>query len=543
MPDDDQLGRLAAAVQEAVAQRIAFAERTIGAAAGGQPHDVVSYAHPAAPVPSNASDDADGFTISSYAGGRPARVPAVPRRRWVVLRALNFRVRIDDFLVALASVRGETELPAAALYVDLAAQERWVAVWWVQTNVTIRLGDLEKELVARASELAHRQPNQVPAHLISPFATAWQELGSIDDSGAMGGLPPPTAHNAYRVDGSGPDATLRHGAWAIFALMLLPAVTVEDKLTVGPGERVTVPIADVTPLVDEDTFERRLGVGWRTHAAELSAERAGRLRSQALEKRQLADVTEAGDPSRARRATSLRQAAQDLEEKANALTGRAGELRAAAGGGVHSVIPTSEEVERAIDALESGTSPGGGPQAWVRIAAEDADLAKPEVVERLTRSLFRSRTGNRVVFRVQGGTGTDTSWDFVHVGELGSVRIATGGNALNLNFGVYERAVEYLLEHRPGGELVVFEVEEGWFSALRGIATPERGEGARLVVEDPVTGAKQPGVAPKITDVTNAPRTVDVTKGVDQIQIPDSLLHQLDEFIVPGSGRKLQFTP
>jgi len=208
------------------------------------------------------------------------------------------------------------------------------------------------------------------------------------------------------------------------------------------------------------------------------------------------------------------------------------------------VVPTSEEVERAIDALESGTSPDGGPQAWVRIPAEDAALANPEALDRLTRSLFRSRSGNRVVFRVQGGTGTEASQEYVHIGgHDGSVRIGTGGNALNLNFGVYERAVEFLLKHRPGGRLVVFEVEEGWFSALRGIATPERGEGARLIVTDPEAGTAQRAVAPGIKAVPDAPRLVDVRAAVDQLQIPASLLHQLQEFIVPGSGRELEFTP
>jgi hypothetical protein len=105
-------------------------------------------------------------------------------------------------------------------------------------------------------------------------------------------------------------------------------------------------------------------------------------------------------------------------------------------------------------------------------------------------------------------------------------------------------AVEFLLEHRPGGRLVVFEVEEGWFSALRSISTPERGEGARLVVKDPATGTGTPvGRAPGITNVPGAPRLVDVRAGADQLQIPASLLGDLQEFIVQGSVRDLKFTP
>jgi hypothetical protein len=88
MPDDDQLDQLTAAVQRAVAQRIALADRTIQAAARGHPHDAIGYTnaatHDAADVwerRETETEGADGFTIASYAGGRPARVPAVARRR------------------------------------------------------------------------------------------------------------------------------------------------------------------------------------------------------------------------------------------------------------------------------------------------------------------------------------------------------------------------------------------------------------------------------------------------------------------------------
>ena len=470
----------------------------------------------------------------------------VARVRAEGLSGLQFSAAITD---AMANLRAAlTELGEAEGVLELTKA------------ITERLGAVVEGLGAsavarRVLELSGARFSQEATAGLQRFLTAAEAAGSpqraLETVRVFGQHPQETIHFLEALATMPEDAAKHlvagtfgsHAELAAFLGRIGRYQPSAQRAVVGMlGELGVVAEPAIPGATVDEILQRQLDVGLRAEAGAAEAE-AGRLRSQALEKRQLADVTEAADPSRARRATSLRQAAQDLEDKANALTGRAGELRAAAGGGVHSVIPTSEEVERAIDALESGTSPGGGPQAWVRIAAEDAELAKPEVVERLRWSLFRSRTGNRVVFRVQGGTGTDTSWDFVHVGERGSVRIATGGNALNLNFGVYERAVEYLLEHRPGGELVVFEVEEGWFSALRGIATPERGEGARLVVEDPVTGAKQPAVAPKITDVTNAPRTVDVTKGVDQIQIPDSLLHQLDEFIVPGSGRKLQFTP
>jgi hypothetical protein len=92
MPSDDQLDRLAAAVQDAVTQRIALADHTIEAAAGDRPHGAIEYTKVAQAARSPAAADlaevserreadsegADGFAIPSYSGGRlgPVRVPA-----------------------------------------------------------------------------------------------------------------------------------------------------------------------------------------------------------------------------------------------------------------------------------------------------------------------------------------------------------------------------------------------------------------------------------------------------------------------------------
>ena len=90
---------------------------------------------------------------------------------------------------------------------------------------------------------------------------------------------------------------------------------------------------------------------------------------------------------------------------------------------------------------------------------------------------------------------------------------------------------------------MVFEVDEGWFSALRGLATPERGAPMPLTVVDPETWTVEHATPPGIKAVPNAPCLVDVRAAVDQLQIPASLLHQLEESIIPGSGRQLGFTP
>ena len=195
-------------------------------------------------------------------------------------------------------------------------------------------------------------------------------------------------------------------------------------------------------------------------------------------------------------------------------------------------LPSPAEVDAALGGIEAaGANPAAGTGATLIRLSQRAVRQDAAVLERVVRPVFRSRTGNRVVFRVQGGEDLAArSRELVLVDAHGNVSLATGGNALNLNFGVFERAVEFLLASRRGARLAVFEVEEGWFEALRSAATPEQGRAA-------VAGA------PGIRDVQGLPRTVDTRYGEDQLQIPGSLQPELQEFIVPGSGRVLEFGP
>jgi hypothetical protein len=193
-------------------------------------------------------------------------------------------------------------------------------------------------------------------------------------------------------------------------------------------------------------------------------------------------------------------------------------------------LPSAEEVDAALGGIEAGTPPPGAGAVYIRLSARAA-ARDAAAVAATVRPVFRSRTGNRVVFRVEGGTDAATrSHESLRVDASGNVAVLRTGRALNLNFGVFERAAEFLIAHRRGARLVVFEVEEGWFQSLRSTATPERGQPA------------VPG-GPAIRDVGGVPRTVDVRFGQDQLQIPDSAQAELQEFIVPGSGRVVEFTP
>jgi hypothetical protein len=255
-------------------------------------------------------------------------------------------------------------------------------------------------------------------------------------------------------------------------------------------------------------LRRRFELSQRLQASELEvrAEDAQRRADDALEKAAIADTH---NPARAAR---LRARAEAEAAEAAALRARAA---AFAPGRPMPDLPESREAEEAIDALvRRGDSASG---TLVRVPLAEIER-HPTLIDRLARLVFRSRTGNRVVFRVEGGTGA-RSKVYHSVGRDGSVSIDTQGDMLDLNFGVFERALQYLIEHRPGGHLVVYEIDEAWFSALRGATRPEY-------------------EAPE-----DAIRPMDVRLGEDQVQLDPGLIPELLEFIIPDSGRILEFTP
>lgn len=208
---------------------------------------------------------------------------------------------------------------------------------------------------------------------------------------------------------------------------------------------------------------------------------------------------------------------------------------------LHSVTDEqlAADVDRVFAQLEAGALTSRNP--WIRLPADGLSAAETDA---LVRVAFSSRSGNPVVFRVEGGTGADRSWDFIRIGEGGSVRIDNGGRDLNINVGSFERAVEFIIGHRPGASLKLFEVDARWLTNLRGAAVPERGLPAHLVGRD-APGAPWepvPGTG-TLTDVRGTARTVDVRQAADQLQVDGSLARELEEFIIPGTGRQVSFSP
>jgi hypothetical protein len=201
-------------------------------------------------------------------------------------------------------------------------------------------------------------------------------------------------------------------------------------------------------------------------------------------------------------------------------------------------------VDEVFRLLEAGA--GTARQPWIRIPI-DRTLGTGET-DAVVRTMFTSRSGNPVVFRVEGGVGDARSHEFITIGSGGRVAIDSRGLAFNINIGSFERAIEFIIGHRPvGARLKVFEIEEGWIRSLRGIATPERGRPARINELDPLVLHPSPiaELPPggSISDVQGLACNVDITDAADQLQIAGSLIGELGEFIVQGSGRELRFVP
>jgi hypothetical protein len=238
------------------------------------------------------------------------------------------------------------------------------------------------------------------------------------------------------------------------------------------------------------------------------ADRAARLREQAAVKRRTADSLEED-------IALLRREANEFDQGQRP---------------VPADLPGPEDFEAMFAEARTET--------WIRVKLDPSER-DPSSLVRLMRPVLQSRTGNRVVFRVEGGTDpTQRSQGLIQIGPGGEVNLTTG-TTLNLNFGVAERAIEFLRQGRRGAQIKVFEVDETWFRSLRSSAIPERGVPAPLrdIEGQPVQGP------PSLSEIQGRPRLVDVRFGEDQLQIPPNLTSELQQFIIPGSGRVVEFGP
>jgi hypothetical protein len=145
-------------------------------------------------------------------------------------------------------------------------------------------------------------------------------------------------------------------------------------------------------------------------------------------------------------------------------------------------------LERALDRLR-GTGRAG--LDWV------LDISN-RAVERI-RNIRRGRVTNNNVpdvpegvpyFRVQnGGSGTATSRDALTVNADGSLNITPGcTGAICVSAESSDHAVYYLSNRRPGGNVVVYEVDRVTHNQIMEVAVEQAGNsGAPVQIVDPTT--------------------------------------------------------
>lgn len=286
----------------------------------------------------------------------------------------------------------------------------------------------------------------------------------------------------------------------------------------GGSPKVKVTAPDGKVLYDgllKDMPQAGFGVAKGAPAAGEAAEGAGlQARQRAAAWHELAAKKEAEAVELEARVAAMKDAAKAAKFKAQAeaLRKEAGTLRQEAGefaSGARSPtadLPGPEDVDSAIERL---TNPGSKPQNMVRIPLSKAERTAADL-PRLERALMRTPRG-RVVFRVEG-SGSRT---LLNVGPAGQITTTPG--TVYLNFGSLERALEFLAKRGPGARIVAFEVEEAWVQSLRSGTVPEGGT----------------------KFLKGQPRIVDVRFANDQMEIPESLLPEMEKFIVPDSAKVL----
>ena len=259
------------------------------------------------------------------------------------------------------------------------------------------------------------------------------------------------------------------------------------------------------PIPRPTLLQLQRAAALRTEAAEVERDVAS-LRSEAAEMMRSADALRQTRPDRVarfvRRAEQRRRVAALLEPDVANLRREAAEFESGARSATAD-LPSPEEIVAMLDFARSETE-------LIRIPLGQAER-NPTLLSRIVRELLVSRSGNRVVYRVEGGG----SRQLLQVAASGDVTVARG-ETIYLNFGSPERALEFFNENRTAGARIVsFEVSEDWVRSLRSGAIPEFDTKA----------------------LQGQPRLVDVRFAQDQMEIPGRLVDELQQFIVPGSGR------
>ncbi|MDO9505103.1 hypothetical protein [Hydrogenophaga sp.] len=277
----------------------------------------------------------------------------------------------------------------------------------------------------------------------------------------------------------------------------------ESRLMVRVG--ADQPGADARPLrpaaEGELTLQQRQRAGALTQEADATMARANQLLDDAIAVEAQALMADTHNP---RRAAALRERADGMARQAAELETQAGTLRAEA----------AEFSSGRRSATDDLPGPDDFPDDFSGLTRGDAGPQfdpTSQVQPRDVRPLLEGENGGRLVFRVE----SERSRSLVTVDADGNVTVE-GGAFAHLNFGSFERAVEFVLNNSEGNaRIIAFEVDEAWARSMRSTAVPENGA----------------------DNVTGVPQLVDVRFAHDQLGIPPELIPELNQMIIPGSGR------
>jgi hypothetical protein len=371
--------------------------------------------------------------------------------------------------------------------------------------------DLASQLIAR--KLANFIIGEAISGGMSEVSSRGREGASSPRPTAESPGAVPAPSREQRQSGGGHTAERSEGA-ATDAQSDDPHITQDAVASTRRDQETAI---DLTPVAPDRATELRQPTFLQRQRAAALREEALRLEREAVRRRNRASdmvqqaARERGhNPDRAdrieQRAHQLQQNAATLERQVQQLTQEAAEYER----GVRSAneaLPGPDDVEAMFEQIQS-------EMPLVQVPLSDIER-HPGRLPRLARPLLQSRSGHRVVFRVE----SERSRQLVRIIGGRNVQIAQG-ETIYLNFGSLERAVEFALENSRGDtRIIIFEVDEQWVRSLRSAAIPEHQTGE--------LGSHQT-------------RLVDVRFADDQLQIPANLTGELQRFVIPDSGRVIE---
>ncbi|HMN31288.1 MAG TPA: hypothetical protein PKE45_24265, partial [Caldilineaceae bacterium] len=267
-PSETQLEQLGQLLVRTLQARLAFAERTIAARYNLAALDGESDVREAYD-PARAADGGGRYAIPAYdRQGQPVSVTVQARGRpWIIRRAIEFHAYVGAFLDLME--RGGYRGADLAVYMDLFQEQRWVSLWQVQVNQSLLRSDLMQALATRVVQLSGVR-NQTPYYAISGDEAFRQQLIEIDQDQIVAREIPALQRQTGTVAAGG-DIRFPAGSQVLFASMMLPVITLQERAELGAALQVTVRLRDLTFVVNPvgfDRFERRFGLPWESYLHE-----------------------------------------------------------------------------------------------------------------------------------------------------------------------------------------------------------------------------------------------------------------------------------